>query len=233
MVSLKECDGIISTVGGASLAVVATVFKLSGRSLKAGLRKLFGGGATSNQALQPVSPQRHEVIVKVETPQPPERIEEPKQPEPKLESRGPPGALLTVFLVHHRLDFVSRSNKDGHQIVERLREETRVKKSTSGALGRRRGRQDYDCGRNCPRDDRSLCNGVVWTSADGRPDFGSSTLLDEIATQMGEPEIRKLAAEPKKDAIRELIDPLIRPCSSSSTTLKPSRPMSKSYARSG
>ncbi|MFL6276222.1 MAG: tetratricopeptide repeat protein, partial [Blastocatellia bacterium] len=46
---------------------------------------------------------------------------------------------------------------------------------------------------------------MVWTSADGRADYSLSTLLDEIATQLGDAELRKLALEPKKDAVHALI----------------------------
>jgi CO dehydrogenase nickel-insertion accessory protein CooC1 len=45
---------------------------------------------------------------------------------------------------------------------------------------------------------------VVWISADGRADFALSTLLDEMAAQLGKPEIRKLAPQPKTEAVREL-----------------------------
>jgi tetratricopeptide (TPR) repeat protein len=46
---------------------------------------------------------------------------------------------------------------------------------------------------------------IVWISADGRPEFALSTLLDEIATQLGDTKARELALELKKEAVRELI----------------------------
>src|SRR5205823_1880570 len=47
---------------------------------------------------------------------------------------------------------------------------------------------------------------IVWTSALGRADYTRSTLLDEIATQLGHGEdVRPLALEPKMAAVRALL----------------------------
>ncbi|HKP87071.1 MAG TPA: tetratricopeptide repeat protein, partial [Blastocatellia bacterium] len=51
-----------------------------------------------------------------------------------------------------------------------------------------------------------FANRILWTSADGREDFSLSTLLDEIATQLGQTDLRRLALEPKKEDVRALID---------------------------
>ena len=197
-------DGIISTVaGGAGLAVVAAICKLSGRSLRAGLRKLVGAGPETSQPLQQ---QRHEIVVKVEPSQPPPLIEEPKPEEPKPEPRRPAGRASHSVPRPPLVGFVERNDKDGHQIVARLKEELAPQKDQLVALW-----GDGGVGKTtiAAETARALIEGfamdVVWTSADGRPDFGLSTLLDEIATQLGEPEIRKLALQPKKDAARELI----------------------------
>ena len=48
-------------------------------------------------------------------------------------------------------------------------------------------------------------NRILWTSADGLEDFTLSTLLDEIATQLGQRDLRRLALEPKKEDVRALI----------------------------
>jgi len=85
-------DGIISTVGGgAVLAAALAIFKLSGKSLKAGVRKLVGVASNSSQAFQPQS-QPPEIIVRVEARQPPGGIEEPRpgdtKPEPRPVAQG-------------------------------------------------------------------------------------------------------------------------------------------------
>ena len=46
---------------------------------------------------------------------------------------------------------------------------------------------------------------VVWASADGRTDFSLITLLDETATQLGNPDVRTLALEQKSNAVRGLL----------------------------
>jgi len=46
---------------------------------------------------------------------------------------------------------------------------------------------------------------IVWAGALGREDFALSTLLDEIATQLGHTELRPLAPEPKAEQIQALI----------------------------
>lgn len=46
---------------------------------------------------------------------------------------------------------------------------------------------------------------VVWASAEKRADFTYSTLLNEIATQLGDAGLTKLATEPKELAVRQLI----------------------------
>jgi tetratricopeptide (TPR) repeat protein len=46
---------------------------------------------------------------------------------------------------------------------------------------------------------------VVWTGPERRTDFGLGTLLDEVATQLGAPELRQLAPEPKQEAVAALL----------------------------
>jgi len=46
---------------------------------------------------------------------------------------------------------------------------------------------------------------IAWTSADGREDFSLSTLLDDIASQLGAPELRREALEAKKEALRAML----------------------------
>ncbi len=48
-------------------------------------------------------------------------------------------------------------------------------------------------------------NRVVWTGPERRADFGLGTLLDEVATQLGAPELRQLALAPKQEAVAALL----------------------------
>lgn len=45
---------------------------------------------------------------------------------------------------------------------------------------------------------------VVWVSTVGRSDFSLSTLLDELATQLGRPDLRTLGPVPKSEQVRAL-----------------------------
>src|SRR6185295_1461518 len=47
--------------------------------------------------------------------------------------------------------------------------------------------------------------GIVWTSADGKPDFSLPTLLDDIATHLGRPELRQLAPAAKDDEVHDAL----------------------------
>jgi tetratricopeptide (TPR) repeat protein len=46
---------------------------------------------------------------------------------------------------------------------------------------------------------------IAWVSADGREDFSLSGMLDEVATQLRHSDLRKLALEPKKEQVRDLV----------------------------
>jgi len=102
--------------------------------------------------------------------------------------------------------FVARRDAEGHEIVSRLREELGpekdqllvlwgaggVGKTTLAAEAARSLRQDF-AGR------------IVWISAEGRPDFTLSTLLDEIATYLGRADLRQLALAAKDDQVRDAL----------------------------
>lgn len=115
---------------------------------------------------------------------------------------------------HHNLlippppmvDFVARQGRDGGYIVERVKEElTRPNKrlialSGEGGVGKTtiaaevaRSLMDKFSGR------------IVWASAEKRADFTLSTILDEIAIQLGDPSPMTLAIEQKENVVCELI----------------------------
>lgn len=102
--------------------------------------------------------------------------------------------------------FVARRDRKGIDIVAHLKEELAPQKNQLVALWGDGGVGKTTIAAEAVRElSEVFANRIVWISANGRPDFALSTLLDEIATQLGEPETRKLALEPKKEAVRELI----------------------------
>jgi tetratricopeptide (TPR) repeat protein len=103
------------------------------------------------------------------------------------------------------IGFVARRDAQGRDIVGRLREELApgrgqlltlsgpggIGKTTLAAEAARALQEAYE-------------NRVVWSSADGRADFGFASLLDDIATQLGHPELRTLAPAEKAEQVRAL-----------------------------
>lgn len=102
--------------------------------------------------------------------------------------------------------FVSRRDSEEQDIVGRLRDELSpqklqlialwgaggVGKTTLAAEAARILAEDFD-------------QRVVWVTADGRTDLPFTTFLDEIATQLGNEELRRLARAPKSEAVRALV----------------------------
>jgi tetratricopeptide (TPR) repeat protein len=104
------------------------------------------------------------------------------------------------------IGFVARRDGDGRDIVERLKEELAPQKNQLIALSGPGGVGKTTLAAEVTRAlSESFGQRIVWTSALGREDFALSTLLDEIATQLGHPEIRPLALEPKAEQVQVLI----------------------------
>jgi tetratricopeptide (TPR) repeat protein len=102
--------------------------------------------------------------------------------------------------------FVGRRDRGGRDIVEHLMDELApqkhqlvvlwgaggVGKSTLAAEAARALAEDFD-------------QRIVWVSADGRTDLPVTTLLDEIATQLGSEELRRLTPKQRSQAVRALL----------------------------
>lgn len=102
--------------------------------------------------------------------------------------------------------FVERHQKDGREIVARLRGELSPEKNQLIILWGDGGVGKTTIAAEAVRRMSDLfAGGIIWTSALGRQDYSLSTLLDEIATQLGHVELRKLAIEPKKEEVQALI----------------------------
>jgi tetratricopeptide (TPR) repeat protein len=102
--------------------------------------------------------------------------------------------------------FVPRSDSEGRDIIVRLREELAPQKNQLIALWGPGGVGKTTLAAEAARAlSEDFAHRIVWTGALGREDFALSTLLDEIATQLGQPDLRPLAPEPKAEQVQALI----------------------------
>jgi hypothetical protein len=102
--------------------------------------------------------------------------------------------------------FVARRDGEGHNIVERLKEELAPQKHQLVALWGAGGVGKTTLAAEAARtlaDDFS--QRVVWVSADGRSDLPFTIFLDEIATQLDKDELRKLTLGAKLKAVHLLV----------------------------
>lgn len=101
--------------------------------------------------------------------------------------------------------YVARRDEQGRDIIELLREELTPEKGQVVALWGPGGSGKTVIAAETAR---SLLGAyaqrVVWVSSIGRSDFTLSTLLDELATQLGRPDLRTLAPLPKSEQVRVL-----------------------------
>lgn len=185
-------DGIISgLVVAAVLAVVGLVMKFGKRITRA-ISHIFKSEA-------PPANQQQEVKVKIEV--------APATPIfPTLPAESVQAPRTAAIPRPPAFGFVARRDQDGRDIVERLKGELApesdqlivlwgaggVGKTTLAAETARALRKNFD-------------GGIAWISAEGRPDFGLSTLLDEIAGHLRQPELRQLALEVKDEQVHQVL----------------------------
>lgn len=100
--------------------------------------------------------------------------------------------------------FVPRNDASG-SIVARLQEELAPHRSQLVALWGAGGVGKTTLSAEAARGLEAAGQRVAWVSADGRANFTLSTLLDDIAAQFGRTDLRRLALEPKEEAVRALI----------------------------
>ncbi|HJQ24186.1 MAG TPA: tetratricopeptide repeat protein, partial [Blastocatellia bacterium] len=190
-------DNIIGGLAVAFVVAGVTVFR---KSIGAGIRRLFRR-TPAPELPQPPSasvPSRQEVVIKFEPPSAPAHKEEPR-PAP------PPVASHANLPRPTKVPFVARHDQEGNDLLARLRDELSPAKNQLVALWGDGGLGKTALAAEAARTMTDVFKRIVWTSADGRADYSLSTLLDEIATQLGDAELRKLALEPKKEAVHNLI----------------------------
>ena len=142
--------------------------------------------------VQPPPPQ--EVRVKVET------VSPAPQPSPAL----PVTATITKGYIPRPpiAGFVARRDESGRDIVERLKEELAPEKEQLVVLWGAGGVGKTTLAAETARVMRPLFEGgTIWSSADGKPDYSLSTLLDEIATHLERSELRQLALGLKDEEV--------------------------------
>jgi tetratricopeptide (TPR) repeat protein len=106
------------------------------------------------------------------------------------------------------VDFVARKGRDNRDIIERLKEELSPPNQRLIALIGEGGVGKTTLAAEAVRALGSVFAGrIVWASAEKSAGFAFSTLLDEIASQLGQKELSKLAPDKKEEAVRTLIAP--------------------------
>ncbi|MGB7924220.1 MAG: tetratricopeptide repeat protein, partial [Pyrinomonadaceae bacterium] len=104
------------------------------------------------------------------------------------------------------IGFVARRDASGRDIVERLKEELAPKKNQLVTLLGPGGVGKTTLAAETARELRELFGGrIVWSRAEGRADFNLSTLLDDIATQLGRADLRTLAPAAKEAQVYALV----------------------------
>ncbi|MBI3914524.1 MAG: tetratricopeptide repeat protein [Chloroflexi bacterium] len=135
-----------------------------------------------------------------------------EEPLPRGDAGQPQGLPLQNIAPIPRAPqygFVARYDDQGNNLVERvsdlLKQNRAVAMIGSGGVGKTTIAAEI--ARRVPSSPtrRGAGGEVVWASADGRADFSLTTLLDDAATQLGNADLRTLALEQKKDAVRNLL----------------------------
>lgn len=102
--------------------------------------------------------------------------------------------------------FVARRDAQGHDILGRLKEELAPENNRLIALWGPGGVGKSTLAAEFIRVTAGTFKGhVAWVSALGRSEFGLATLLDEVATQLGREDLRKLAPEAKSAQVGALV----------------------------
>ena len=104
------------------------------------------------------------------------------------------------------VDFVERKDREGRYMVKRLIGELSPPNKRLIALTGQGGVGKTTIAAEVVRAMTGIFPGrIVWASAEQRADFNFSTLLDEIATQLGKRELSTLALNRKEEGVRVLL----------------------------
>ncbi len=104
------------------------------------------------------------------------------------------------------IGFVARTDAEGRDIVERLNEELALRKNQPVTLSGPGGVGKTTLAAEAARTLEEAYEGrVVWSDVTARASFSFSALLDDIATQLGQPGLRTLKPEEKEAQVRALV----------------------------
>lgn len=104
------------------------------------------------------------------------------------------------------VDFVRRRDREDNDIVERLKRELAPDDKRLIVLWGAGGVGKTEIAAEAARGlVHTFGERIIWVSADGRESFTLSYFLDETAHQLGHDDIRQLAIEPKKEAVRDAV----------------------------
>lgn len=104
------------------------------------------------------------------------------------------------------IGFVARRDEQGRDIVALLKDALAPDKSQLVAVSGPGGTGKTTLAAEVARSLRgNYEQRLAWVSALGRTDFGLQTLLDDIATQLGRADLRRLAPDPKTEQVRALL----------------------------
>jgi tetratricopeptide (TPR) repeat protein len=183
-----------NVIGGVLAVIILAVAGLFWKSILKALRRLVNGPSVA--AAPQVSPPAQEIHLKVEAVQ---ATPAESPPVIRTTSRNPlPRPPIAGF--------VARRDQNGRDIVERLKEELEPAKEQLIVLWGAGGVGKTTLAAETARAMRAVFEGgIIWTSADGKPDFSFSTLLDDIATHLGRLELRQLAPASKDNEVHDAL----------------------------
>ncbi len=173
-------------------------------SIGALYRRVFkskrGNSAPETQPPAPPTPQP--IIIEVRTPTAPPA--EPAEPAKPVEVSPP--APSPRFPRPPKTGFVARRDTEGREILERLIKGLAPGKQQLLALCGDGGWGKTTLAAEAVRAlSDAFARRIAWVSADGRPDFTLSTLLDGVAEQLSRPELRQFPVEQKKELLHTLV----------------------------
>lgn len=126
--------------------------------------------------------------------------------EKMQETGGGKSARLSPIPRPPVVGFVARRDEQGRDIVERLKEELAPQGNQLVTLSGPGGVGKTTLAAEAARALKEVfASRIVWSRAEGRADFSLSTLLDDIATQLGQEGLRTLAPDLKEAKVRELV----------------------------
>jgi tetratricopeptide (TPR) repeat protein len=130
-------------------------------------------------------------------------VEKLKEDKGQSETRSAPPPQVPTS---HLTEYVRRHDEKGRDILERLKEAfTPGQKGLIALWGKGGvGKTRIAAEAASALTDR-FKQRIVWASAEKRSDFTFSTLLDEIAKQLDQPDLLRLAQGPKEESVLELI----------------------------